>query len=129
MSLALATPPALSGFLLRSDTVAGWPDPHVTATVGGSSVEPLHTEQLSQNTMMCLFQGEITAIAIALPVHILHFTLGDAATQWRQAQRVVDITALATTQIGGQRASQAVSGQLAARLLAPQPQVDIPAAS
>lgn len=120
---------ALSGFLLRSDTVAGWPDLHVTATVGGSSVEPLHTEQLSQNTMMCLFQGEITAITIALPVHVLHFTLGDTATQWQQGQRVVDITALATTQIGGQRASQAASGQLAAKLLAPQPQINIPAAS
>jgi hypothetical protein len=117
---------ALSGCLLRSDIVAGWPGLHVTATVDGSGVEPLHTEQLSPNTMLCLFPGEITAIAITLPTQVLHFTLGDTATQWQQGQRVVDITTLATAQIGDQRASQAASGQLAAKLLAPQPRVDIP---
>jgi hypothetical protein len=117
---------ALSGSLIRSDLVAGWPDLHVTATVGGSGVDPLRTERMSPNTMLCLFPGEITAIAIALPTQVLHFNLGDTAAQWQQGQRVVDITALATTQIGGQRASQSASGQLAAKLLAPQPRVDIP---
>ena len=118
---------AVSGFLLRSDTVAGWPDLRVTGTVGGGGVEPLHTGLLSPNTMLCLFPGQITAIAIALPAQVLHFALGDKAAPWQQGQRVVDITALATTQIGAQRASQAASGQLAANLLAPQPRVDIPA--
>lgn len=116
---------ALSGFLLRSDAVAGWPNLHVTATAGGTNVNPLHTDQLSANTMLCLFPGEITKVTVRLPTQLLHFGLGDAATPWQQGVRVVDITSVATSRIGAQRASQAASAQFAAQMMAAQPEVDI----
>jgi hypothetical protein len=124
--LASTVAPTPSGFLLRSHAVAGWPDLRVVATdEHGATVDPLRTELLSDNTLLCLFIGEISALTISQPEHTLHLTLGDAAAGWQTGNRVVDITAVARTRIGVDATAQGASAQFAAHMLATPSRVDI----
>jgi hypothetical protein len=80
--------PRLSGFLLRSDAVSGWPQLEVDGYFG----VPTHAEgqnamraplestlRLSQDVLMCLFGGVIRCVDLHLPPEGLHFVFeGDA---------------------------------------------------
>lgn len=69
----------ISGFLLRSEVVAGWPG----LLVDGSYVDqkgtqvgpnaPLRMDRLTTNILICLFEGELQAVDIHLKPETLHF--------------------------------------------------------
>jgi hypothetical protein len=117
---------AYSGFLVRSDAVAGWPDLRVVATNSrGAPVDPVRSEQRSANILLCLFGEEIATVSIRQPEQTLHFGLGAAAAEWQRSQRVVDVTTLAESRIGAPATQQAASARFAAAMLAAPPEVDI----
>lgn len=70
----------VSGFLLRSDVVAGWPDLLVDGRgiEAGSSneLQPLglwRIDRLSKNVLLCLFTGEIRQVDIHQKPEAVHF--------------------------------------------------------
>ena len=72
--------PVVTGILLRSEVVSGWPGLQVDANdKNGSPLTVLRTERLSPNVLICMFAGEIAKISIHQKVETLHFGLdGDA---------------------------------------------------
>lgn len=112
----------VTGFLLRSDVVNGWPGLQVNGYDSNQNQLPLlRMDHLSPNVLICLFDGEISSAAIHQMPETLHFGL-DTTTQipptfykilrdsqgneqpalsvasipWRQeAQRIIDISSLA----------------------------------
>jgi hypothetical protein len=68
---ALPKPSRLvTGFLLRSDIVAGWPDLLVN---GDGEASPWHMDRLSKDILICLFQGRLNAVDIHLKPEPMHF--------------------------------------------------------
>jgi hypothetical protein len=66
----------ITGCLLRSNVVAGWPGLQVSGyDNNGSSLPLLRLDRLSPNVLICLFEGEIQSIAISLKPETLHFGL------------------------------------------------------
>jgi hypothetical protein len=73
----------VSGFLLRSDVVAGWPDLQVDGydeVVETDDCVPdkeklplLRMERLSQNVLICLFEGEVKTVDIHQKPEAMHF--------------------------------------------------------
>jgi len=113
----------VTGFLLRSDVVAGWPGLQANGydSSGKKELPLLRMDRLSPNVLICLFDGEVNSVAIHQKPETLHFGL-DKNTQpppvfgkmlrdsqgveqhtltvpsipWLQeAQRIIDITGLA----------------------------------
>ncbi|MEN8129265.1 MAG: hypothetical protein ABFS45_03530 [Pseudomonadota bacterium] len=70
-----------SGFLLRSEVVAGWPDLQIdgyeTVLEGGDPSPPsqdtFKPKTLSKNVLMCLFDKVVHTVDIHLPPEVLHF--------------------------------------------------------
>lgn len=71
----------ITGFLLRSEVVAGWPDlaiegyntkPDAEGVVSGR-LELLRKAYLSENVLLCLFKGDLKTLDIHLPPERLHF--------------------------------------------------------
>ena len=66
----------ITGFLLRSDVVAGWPGLQIIGYGSdGSSLPLLRRDSLSPNVLICLFEGEVTSVALSLKPETLHFGL------------------------------------------------------
>lgn len=75
----------LTGFLLRSEVVAGWPDIMVDAywvkAAGIEDIEEdkklpfLRKDYLSKNVMLCLFDGEVKTLDLHQKPETLHFGL------------------------------------------------------
>ncbi|MEH2318768.1 hypothetical protein [Nostoc sp.] len=65
----------ISGFLLRSQVVSGWPDLQVEAAdqLSEKKLELLRLERLADNVLLCLFAGDIKKLEIALKPQGLHF--------------------------------------------------------
>ncbi len=110
----------ITGVLLRSDVVSGWPDLLVDAfDAKGAQLDALRFERLSPNVLLCLFKGQFKKVVCHLPPQGLHFgftapekdgdlpfkdlknlTTGDKTGQqqailWRsEDRRVVDIGGL-----------------------------------
>jgi hypothetical protein len=110
---------SVTGLLLRSAVVAGWPG----LLVDGYNHEtnetksPLRMERLSKNVLLCLFSGEVTAVDIHQKPETLHFGFNSpdysnldyskenkgkkVAIVWRDRdKRVVDTSKLAIS-LGG----------------------------
>lgn len=102
----------VTGFLLRSKAVAGWPGLNVEAfgvDPQGRANQPLElyrSEQLSPSIMLCLFKGQITSLTAQQPPETLHLYLKNSTpdaslwnagttTIWKDAaRRVLDLGAL-----------------------------------
>ena len=81
----------ISGIILRSQVVAGWPgllvDGYDTAVPDLDSIDPtegqplpqLRMEQLAKDVLICLFEGEVKTVDIHLKPESMHFGL-DAPT-------------------------------------------------
>lgn len=69
------TPPAvISGFLLRSALVSGWPTLAVRAKdEGGAKLDILRMDHLSANVLFCLFDGVPDTIELSQPQETLAF--------------------------------------------------------
>ena len=69
----------VTGFLLRSDVVSGWPGLLVDAfnqidrAVSGNQLKLLRMERLSRNVLICLFEGEAKRVEIHQKPEALHF--------------------------------------------------------
>lgn len=112
----------LTGFLMRSEVIAGWPGLRISGNdSSGKSLPLLRMDRLSPNVLICLFAGEIASVAVSLKPETLHFGLDTdshippifskilrdgqgneqqaltaTAIPWKQgAQRTLDIAALA----------------------------------
>lgn len=69
--------PTVTGFLLRSDIVSGWPGLLVDGYNEDDTkkIELLRMERLSTNVLICLFNGEIKTLDIHQKPETLHFGL------------------------------------------------------
>lgn len=69
--------PIVTGFLLRSDVVSGWPGLLVDGYNEDDTkkIELLRMERLSANVLICLFKGEIKRLDIHQKPETLHFGL------------------------------------------------------
>ena len=102
---------SVTGFLLRSKAVAGWPGLTVDA-VGADlqarknqPLELYRMERLSPSILLCLFKGRVTSVTVRQPAETLHLALktpADAPALWvagrkiwkDETLRVLDLTAL-----------------------------------
>ena len=84
-NLAVNNYPIVTGFLLRSDVVSGWPGLLVDGynevvnndqpVDEDKKIELLRMERLSANVLICLFKGEIKTLDIHQKPETLHFGL------------------------------------------------------
>jgi hypothetical protein len=71
----------VTGILLRSDVVAGWPGLLVDAydevdpEKGGNQLGLLRTERLSESLLLCLFEGALKRVEVHQKPETLHFGL------------------------------------------------------
>lgn len=70
----LTTPPeTITGILLRSDVVIGWPGLQVAARdSSGNNLPLLRADRLSPNVMICLFDGDANSVAVHQKPETLH---------------------------------------------------------
>lgn len=65
--------PVVTGVILRSEVVSGWPGLQVDGYNEREPLKPLRMERLSPNVLACFFDGEIKEIRIHQKVETLHF--------------------------------------------------------
>lgn len=79
----------ITGFLLRSEVVAGWPDLEFVASdrplldpdpkkpllAQVAGITRLRMERISENVLICLFEGEVHTVEAYLKTEALHFGL------------------------------------------------------
>jgi hypothetical protein len=71
-----APPLRITGMLVRSDVVSGWPGLLVDGMdEEGAILPPLRMDRLSANVLICLFDGEVASVAMHLRPETLHFGL------------------------------------------------------
>ena len=73
LSNAAGTGAAVSGLILRSALVSGWPLLIVEAFGDAGMLTPRRTARLSPDTLLCLFDGDAQQYLIRLPDESLHF--------------------------------------------------------
>ncbi|MEO0987683.1 MAG: hypothetical protein AAFY20_19410 [Cyanobacteria bacterium J06639_14] len=90
----------ISGFLIRSDVIAGWPDLQIEGSEfsiageqpmsQGQKLRVLRCDRLSEDVFMCLFDGAISTIDISLKPEGLHFGFNndDTANLWRELRKL-----------------------------------------
>jgi hypothetical protein len=75
-------PGHLTGFLLRSDLVPGWPGMEILVSDAAGPLTPLRLDRIANDTLLAIYSGHITRLVITQPAHGLHFELvlpGDRA--------------------------------------------------
>lgn len=74
-----SAPRLISGFLLRSAAVAGWPDLHVRGEdEHAQALEVYHWAQPAPTMLLYLFAGELRSLTIAQPATTLHLEADDS---------------------------------------------------
>jgi hypothetical protein len=68
-----ATGGGMTGLLFRSSVVSGWPGLEVEASNGGKPVDILRMDRLSDNLLLCLFNGLPDKVSFIEPGEGLHF--------------------------------------------------------
>jgi len=85
-----APPETVTGFLLRSDVVSGWPGLLVDGfDANGAALETVRMERLAASVLICLFAGDLAGVALHLRPETLHFGVDRGA----QAGPGVPVTA------------------------------------
>lgn len=74
--------PAVSGFLLRSEVVAGWPGLLVDGFSKSGQLKVLKLERLSPGILLCLFDGKPTKVSFHQQPESLHFGFRKQGGQW-----------------------------------------------
>jgi hypothetical protein len=85
--------PGVSGFLMRSLVVSGWPNLEVKAQDANKNPLPiLRLERLSDTVVFCLVSGLIQTVEVQEPSEGLHFgmDIDDAETQFTKKLRNVN---------------------------------------
>lgn len=79
------TDATISGFLLRSAVVSGWPNLAVRATgQDGAALQVARMDHLASNLLLCLFWGVPKAVELSEPQEGLRFGLDDGSVVLRQ---------------------------------------------
>ena len=82
---------AVSGFLLRSSVVAGWPALQVDGLNTGKKKLPLlRMERLSPNVLLCLFEGDAAEFDIHQKQETIHFGFGGQSPTYTKTLRNAD---------------------------------------
>lgn len=82
----VAARPTVSGCLIRSDVVSGWPALQVDGRSGEALLPVLRRARLSDNVLLVLFRGDVDRIDVHPNPEALHHGLvRDAASGWRIA--------------------------------------------
>jgi hypothetical protein len=68
---------AMTGMLIRSQLISGWPALVVSATAGGAPVTIVRNDRPSPNVRLCLFQGVPDTVNLAEPYQGLRFGIED----------------------------------------------------
>jgi hypothetical protein len=129
----------VSGALMRSEVVSGWPGLLVDGFNVDKKLNLLRMDRLSANVLLCLFEGDVTAVDFHLRPETAHFGLdlkegtfsvfykilrdqnGDESDQqigkipMRQAPGTLDVSKLATAIQGA--ASSFTSAQFALQMI------------
>jgi hypothetical protein len=87
-----ATGAPATGFLLRSQAVAGWPNLRVRGyhdTAEGDPVALVRLERLSGDTMLCLFDRDVAVAYLREPPEQLHHGVEGTAGAYRMTLRSV----------------------------------------
>ncbi|PPL03104.1 hypothetical protein [Parapedobacter indicus] len=69
----------LTGLLFRSQVVSGWPGLEVNASAKGTALDLLRMDRLSDNTLLCLFNGIPDTVDFIEPGEGLHFGINREA--------------------------------------------------
>ena len=75
----LGPPKTITGFIMRSEVVSGWPDLQIDGFVNTDpkpetdKLKVLRCDRLSESVLICLFDGEIKTVDISLKPEGLHF--------------------------------------------------------
>ena len=67
--------PRVSGLMLRSEVVSGWPGLLVDGFKDQTKLPLLRMDHLSANVLLCLFADEVTAVDLHLRPEMVHFGL------------------------------------------------------
>ncbi len=90
----------ITGFLMRSEVVSGWPDLQIDGSefsINGElpmdenqKLKILRRDRLSEDVLICLFDGEINTVDISLKPEGLHFGFNndDADNLWRELREL-----------------------------------------
>jgi len=105
----------LTGFLLRSSIVAGWPGLQVYVTAADRTrLQPYHYAQLSPAVALYLFEGEFSTLTIQQTPDILHMSVEGQLQNpqlWKDSsQRVLKLSAF------NQNSSHLLARQLLGRM-------------
>jgi hypothetical protein len=87
----------LTGFILRSAVVAGWRGLEIRA-YGDDRDKPLpilRLERISNDTMLCIFEGVMKRLVITQPPESMHFGVEPSVPLRNAAQRVIGVKELA----------------------------------
>ncbi|AMR33476.1 hypothetical protein A0256_19645 [Mucilaginibacter sp. PAMC 26640] len=82
----------VTGFLLRSAVVGGWPGLEVNGYSdidGKNEIQKLRMEALSSDTLICIFDGEVQMVAIHEPPEALHQGLIKYNNGWASTLRTL----------------------------------------
>ncbi len=83
----------LSGFVLRSAVVAGWPGLLVNATDADQQpLEQLRLERISANVLLGVFVGELNTLLVHLQPETLHFGFDAPTEQYPQLHKQLRAT-------------------------------------
>jgi len=96
-----AAPEVLSGFLLRSAVVAGWPGLEVFGYADAAGSKPLaivRFETVAPSLLLCLFGGAVARVDFREPSEAVHFGLDTSGTGWQKDLRYANGTP--TVQVG-----------------------------
>jgi hypothetical protein len=65
----------ITGVMIRSEIVSGWPGLKVAGLRDGQTIEPLRFERLAPDVLMVLFETNVDEISVFLTPETLHFGL------------------------------------------------------
>ena len=72
---AQQSPGTVTGFLIRSQAVSGWPNLRIVGfsdSEAANPIDPIRISPLSSDTLMCLFNGEVASMFVREPPEQLH---------------------------------------------------------
>lgn len=87
--------PVMSGMIIRSDLVSGWPALMVEGdSANGKGMKMLRYERLGQNVAIAIFAGELKTFTMHLPPESLHFGFSRGAsngeTYFKEVRNLAD---------------------------------------
>lgn len=77
MPAASDSPVGMTGMLIRSQLISGWPQLVISATLGGAPVNMIRNDCPAANVRLCLFEGIPDTVTLAEPYQGLLFGVED----------------------------------------------------